>query len=1464
MHAWIKRLDSLTTYITNANSNVITFVIGAGASLSSGAPTTRQVIDALTAYGYFRDEESLRSEIHTINETFKRAAISKLFPNPLVPYLGYRAMAAIAQSIRVLVLNLNWDSAFENACESLGVICATCDIDDPDSIREALRNDENQAICVHLHGSLTGNAPLRFGTLETLQFSDTVVEELLLKEFFAHPTVIVGTTLRGDTDMLKLMQRIESQGPREGTPVWLLTREQEVCDSRPIRRMMTARGSEQNIIFDEALDFDRALVWINAALSGCSFEKFREKQPRAGLPCYSELVFPRPDILRAALDAWTIVLLGEPRLGKSTVAHFLAFFYQSLKRSAGMPRIATGARCADVLANATADDIILLEDPFGSTSKPETNGAVANALRSGRRRLHRGGRTIVTSRQSTWDSAMKSAEAEHHQKRLFRETTETFRIVNDAEPWYSGDDLMLLVPAKQAHLRQRVAPNDLNTPARVFDAIRSGPAHSAEIVEEKARLLNLLEPPYRRTVALLRLQLLSSYPRLWTRIAEEAGIPAGAAAAERLASFIHTFELDGHEYARLRHPTDVEAVDRLLADPNDSLMRELHEVARHVVWVNNAMRVRAAIANLEVERIQDGLSLVNPEELSDWAPVFLAVANNADILPHLDQGMDLWSLRDYVHELVRLWDDLRRKAAARNILESLLGDRKRQGIYAVLEAALFLQQLTHPEIWVKVEHELWRLYESPADNRENLALAFDAMFWREAPDDRIRTNEWVDRLWDNIPREDALGGAFAFSLVFHANAARRYLGEKVATGQTVKRLQSLNKEQEEMFCWMLRWHYLHECRDRALVQRRQLPDEMMGYLRRSLFDQIAPEHDREILLTACDQLKHRHPGAAFLLALNVAAVRGRFEMHDVLNELLALAKPGDIYVALAAMTYAIPPEVLKQAQEYFSHDDSRNMLLDGFAGSLEVDGVRIERPRFDACRDAFTFMDALAIVWPNLERLNVPLTSRTAFKTFLKARKDDVIVPAPAFHALVKRAGRGDLRLLEAAATRAQSVSEMIQIAIADMAADSNAPPARTVAELAEELAAGKDEPGTIANILALPPTPVVLPLRAEALRRSGHALLATDAAAAVSAFREARRSFRLLGTDLADVDKRLYAEALAKAVLPPDVPEKRLRQVRREPLEVLERAAQSLAEPEALHPLAEAARSNRADRVEAEILQARHQLSPSADPLPVATAGGARKARIPIARQLREYENSGTVDTAIERLATAYLANVQTQPTDLESLFLRLRIKAVQHARTRNAGELRRDGDGYRILVNANATAERARFTVAHELAHAILAAELPRVPTRSCRNEQLESVCDALAGALLMPKGSFRQALGQPPTLRALIDAARTHMISLHAAAIRAEELTGCVTFRITDGKREWQTRGVDARDPALKDLVGELLRGHRWDEPVMMTTRHHAGPWSVEYEVDGRNCTVFLRPMKAAELSERHRLGTRKPLQ
>src|SRR5258708_11942109 len=105
MPEWVSRLKSFTGYARDANPAAITFIIGAGASFSSGAPTTAAVIEALLSYGQFPDLDVLRSEVHTLSDAMKKTAILKLFPQPLVPYLGYRPMAAIRHSKRVLVLN---------------------------------------------------------------------------------------------------------------------------------------------------------------------------------------------------------------------------------------------------------------------------------------------------------------------------------------------------------------------------------------------------------------------------------------------------------------------------------------------------------------------------------------------------------------------------------------------------------------------------------------------------------------------------------------------------------------------------------------------------------------------------------------------------------------------------------------------------------------------------------------------------------------------------------------------------------------------------------------------------------------------------------------------------------------------------------------------------------------------------------------------------------------------------------------------------------------------------------------------------------------------------------------------------------------------------------------------------------------------------------------------------------------
>ena len=96
--------------------------------------------------------------------------------------------------------------------------------------------------------------------------------------------------------------------------------------------------------------------------------------------------------------------------------------------------------------------------------------------------------------------------------------------------------------------------------------------------------------------------------------------------------------------------------------------------------------------------------------------------------------------------------------------------------------------------------------------------------------------------------------------------------------------------------------------------------------------------------------------------------------------------------------------------------------------------------------------------------------------------------------------------------------------------------------------------------------------------------------------------------------------------------------------------------------------------------------------------------------------------------------------------------------------------GSEIEIRLNSRSSAERQRYTLAHEIGHLLL--ELEVTAKRDCtNNSDLEKACDLIAAELLMPADEvFRYAPSlQGETPDSLRRTANHFGVSLHAAALR-----------------------------------------------------------------------------------------------
>ena len=113
-----------------------------------------------------------------------------------------------------------------------------------------------------------------------------------------------------------------------------------------------------------------------------------------------------------------------------------------------------------------------------------------------------------------------------------------------------------------------------------------------------------------------------------------------------------------------------------------------------------------------------------------------------------------------------------------------------------------------------------------------------------------------------------------------------------------------------------------------------------------------------------------------------------------------------------------------------------------------------------------------------------------------------------------------------------------------------------------------------------------------------------------------------------------------------------------------------------------------------------------------------------------------------------------------------------VRDARTVPVGS----GPKFRIEFNPTRPAARVRYSVAHEIAHTLLADCSEHVRHRAARSElsgdewQLEALCNVAAAELLMPLGSFPKLREESMTIERLVELRQAYAVSMEALLIRA----------------------------------------------------------------------------------------------
>jgi hypothetical protein len=141
----------------------------------------------------------------------------------------------------------------------------------------------------------------------------------------------------------------------------------------------------------------------------------------------------------------------------------------------------------------------------------------------------------------------------------------------------------------------------------------------------------------------------------------------------------------------------------------------------------------------------------------------------------------------------------------------------------------------------------------------------------------------------------------------------------------------------------------------------------------------------------------------------------------------------------------------------------------------------------------------------------------------------------------------------------------------------------------------------------------------------------------------------------------------------------------------------------------------------------------------------------------------------AVRSLVGKYRCSGET----LEKVAEKLGVRRITVEPMRVDGGVYDGTSGLQIKLNSSSPLKRRRFTLAHEVAHLILASGGSRDAHRSHVSTDLERACDVVAAELLMPLDEVRPFVPRDGSVDALLALGDRFGVSLHAAAVRICEL-------------------------------------------------------------------------------------------
>jgi hypothetical protein len=354
----------------------------------------------------------------------------------------------------------------------------------------------------------------------------------------------------------------------------------------------------------------------------------------------------------------------------------------------------------------------------------------------------------------------------------------------------------------------------------------------------------------------------------------------------------------------------------------------------------------------------------------------------------------------------------------------------------VLEALLYFQGAIHSEVWNRDYplRALWDrltaarcdLIDEAEEHGQELALIFDAVAWSRPPLVESELLAWLAPIFRALEQDESLNGAMALTCLYHPEGPKLLKG--LGLDSPLAYISNLNKEQMAKAAEMIRWHFVHQSRGRALFTRRRLEPANPQLLQRTGDEKRVSKSQAEAIEKFVKRMA-RFPGLrgwAIHLAFNLWCTAGEFD-DGFLARLISEAKDGDLGMVTAALTYQIPGGARDQMQRYFRSQPNRELLLSVMLEGCEVETLAAQAaadvcpPRFIAGRVPCVVHRELQTEWKGrlekIPNLHEPEFLHEVHETLEEAERKGY-VDADSMWDLLHRVQRGDLRPLDVARVR--------------------------------------------------------------------------------------------------------------------------------------------------------------------------------------------------------------------------------------------------------------------------------------------------------------------------------------------------------------------------------------------------------------------------------------------------------------